>query len=224
MNGARHIERRINNSLPVAREGLPFIFGSLLLTCAFFLAGPLFLVIPASVVTLFIICFFRDPDRENHGGDRAVLTPADGKVIKVEHLQGHNNPLGEPAIKVSIFMSLLDVHVNRIPVSGRILEVKYKPGRFFSANLDKASEENEHNQVTLETGGGHRVVFVQIAGLIARRIVCWIRTGDVVSAGQRCGLIRFGSRLDVYVPAESHLTVKVRDRVRAGETILGYLP
>ncbi|MBW1996724.1 MAG: phosphatidylserine decarboxylase family protein [Deltaproteobacteria bacterium] len=203
MNGVRYMERRINNSLPVAREGLPFIFGSVLLTTAFLLAGPLFLLIPAAVVTLFIVYFFRDPDRENPGGEKV---------------------LGEPAIKVSVFMSLFDVHVNRIPVSGRILEVKYRPGRFFSANLDKASEENEHNQVTLETGRGHRVVFVQIAGLIARRIVCWIRSGDVVSAGQRCGLIRFGSRLDVYVPAESRLAVKVRDRVKAGETILGYLP
>lgn len=224
MNETRYRERRINNRLPVAREGLPFIIGSLVLTCVFFWIGHLILVITAGVLTLFMIFFFRDPDRESNKEDRAILTPADGRIIGLEQHHGRENPLGEPAVKISVFMSLLSVHVNRIPADGRISKIEYRPGRFFSANLDKASEQNESNQITLETDSGVRVVFVQIAGLVARRIVCWMREGDRVKAGQRCGLIRFGSRLDVYLPVGSHVVVKVKDRVRAGETILGYLP
>jgi len=224
MNEIRYRERRINNRLPVAREGLPFIIGSLVLTCVFFWIGHLFLVIMAGGLTLFMVFFFRDPDRKGNKEDRAILTPADGRIIGLEEIQGRENPLGEPAVKISVFMSLLSVHVNRIPADGRISKIEYRPGRFFSANLDKASEENENNQITLETDSGVRVVFVQIAGLIARRIVCWVREGDGVRAGQRCGLIRFGSRLDVYLPVGSYVVARVKDRVRAGETILGYLP
>jgi phosphatidylserine decarboxylase len=121
-------------------------------------------------------------------------------------------------------MSIFNVHVNRIPSKGRISEIVYNNGRFFSANLDKASEYNENNRITLETDKGHTIIFIQIAGLIARRIVCWIDEMDYVKAGQRFGLIRFGSRLDIYIPSESRISIKVRDRVKAGETIIGYLP
>jgi phosphatidylserine decarboxylase len=114
--------------------------------------------------------------------------------------------------------------VNRIPAAGRVSKVTYHPGKFLAANLDKASEQNERNTVTLETHGGHRIAFVQIAGLIARRIACWINEGDEVEAGQRFGLIRFGSRLDIYLPRDSRITVKPGQKVRAGETTIGYLP
>jgi phosphatidylserine decarboxylase len=121
-------------------------------------------------------------------------------------------------------MSLFDVHVNRIPIGGRISGILYRPGAFFAANLDKASEKNEQNAVFLDTRDGGRIVFVQIAGLIARRIACWVREGDEVQAGQRFGLIRFGSRVDVYLPEGSHVFVEPGHNVKAGKTILGYLP
>jgi len=167
--------------------------------------------------------FFRDPTRDNDIPEKTVLTPADGKVLDVRYLKDDNNPLGEPAVKVSIFMSLFNVHVNRVPISGKILEIIYHPGKFFSAPLDKASEQNENNLIALQTADGRKIVFVQIAGLIARRIVCWIKEGDHVRAGQRFGLIRFGSRLDVYLPNDTRITVQPRHKVKAGKTILGCL-
>jgi phosphatidylserine decarboxylase len=133
------------------------------------------------------------------------------------------SPLGTPTVKISIFMSVFNVHVNRVPISGQISEIKYRPGQFFSANLSKASEENECNRITLQTDAGHNVVFVQIAGLIARRIVCWVTEGDDVRAGQRFGLIRFGSRVDLYLPDTAEIGVQPRQKVKAGKTILGYL-
>ncbi len=216
-------DSRINNKWPVAKEGLPFI----LLGCAITLLLLLFDFYVASVFaggfTLFIIFFFRDPQRGDTIPQRAILTPADGRILEVKRIGDRNNPLGEPAIKVSIFMSIFDVHVNRIPVSGVVSDINYHPGRFFSANLDKASEENEKNVIVLKTPDSRKIVLIQIAGLIARRIACWIRKGDHVNAGQRLGLIRFGSRVEVYLVKESRIAVKPGDKVRAGETILGYL-
>ena len=151
------------------------------------------------------------------------MSPADGTVINLWNLDAAKNPLGEEAVKISIFMSVFNVHVNRIPISGEILDINYHSGKFFSANLDKASEENENNVITLKTLNDKKIVFTQIAGLIARRIVCWINVNDSVRAGQRFGMIRFGSRLDVYIPAGSDVTVKPGTKVRAGETTLGYL-
>lgn len=214
---------RINNRLPFAREGFPFIFIGIFFTflCLYF--GLVVLTVVAGLLSLFIMYFFRDPTRDNDIPEKTVLTPADGKVLDVRYLKDDNNPLGEPAVKVSIFMSLFNVHVNRVPISGKILEIIYHPGKFFSAPLDKASEQNENNLVALQTADGRKIVFVQIAGLIARRIVCWIKEGDHVRAGQRFGLIRFGSRLDVYLPDDTRITVKHRHKVKAGKTILGYL-
>jgi phosphatidylserine decarboxylase len=176
------------------------------------------------IVTLFIVYFFRDPIRTCDAPDNAVISPADGRILEVRQIGEGDSPLGKNTIKISIFMSIFNVHVNRIPSRGRISEIVYNNGRFFSANLDKASEYNENNRITLETDKGHRIIFIQIAGLIARRIVCWINEMDYVKAGQRFGLIRFGSRLDIYIPPESRISIKVRDRVKAGETIIGYLP
>ena len=222
--GASNLEgTRINNSLPVAREGLPFIFIGGFFTLLFLYFGLAILTVLTGVLSLFTMFFFRDPARENHVPEKSILTPADGKILEIQHLKDENNPLGEPAVKVSVFMSLFSVHVNRIPVGGKILEILYNPGRFFSANLNKASEQNENNRITLQTGDGRKIVFVQIAGLIARRIVCWINEGDHVRTGQRFGLIRFGSRLDLYLPDDTRVIVQPFHKVKAGETILGYL-
>lgn len=216
--------KRIDNRLMIAREGFPFIalgiaicilFASLDLEAAAVIMGAL---------SLFTICFFRDPHRQKDVPENTVLAPADGKILSIQSLEDSDNFLEEPAVKVSIFMSIFNVHVNRVPTAGRISEINYHPGRFFSANLDKASMENERNRITLLTRGKSRIVFVQIAGLIARRISCWIREGDEVKAGQRFGLIRFGSRLDIYLPRSIRFIASKGQRVKAGETILGYLP
>ena len=144
--------------------------------------------------------FFRDPERVQPNIPNAVLTPADGRILAVKQIDHSNNPLGAPGLKISIFMSVFNVHVNRIPVGGSIEKIDYHAGQFFSANLDKASEQNENNRVTLRTPDAQKIVVIQIAGLIARRIVCWITEGDRVDRGQRFGLIRFGSRLEAFLP------------------------
>ena len=220
---SKFAERRINNRLPIAREGLPFIGVGCAVTILCVYLGFSSGAVVAGALSLFTVYFFRDPERLALADGTAILTPADGKIIDIKVLDNDVNPLGESAVKVSIFMSIFSVHVNRIPVSGRIAKIDYHPGDFFSANLDKASEQNEKNQITLQTDRGPKIVFVQIAGLVARRIACWIKEGDRVQSGQRCGLIRFGSRLDVYVPQNSRIIGKRHQKVKAGETILGYL-
>jgi len=218
-------DSRINNTWPVAKEGVPFIVASSGLTILLACLGHLYVSIFLGVVAVFIIFFFRDPERRHDPGmEGAVLTPADGTILEVIHLSGEDTPVGRKAVKVSIFMSIFNVHVNRVPIGGIIEEIAYHPGKFFSANLDKASKENESNVITLKTAHAERIAFVQIAGLIARRIACWIETGDPVTRGQRFGLIRFGSRLEVYLPGDSKITVQVRQKVKAGVTVIGYLP
>ena len=216
-------QSRVNNRWPVAREGLPFICIALGLTVLLLGLRLYYPGLTAGVLTLFIIYFFRDPQRQNMVQGKAVLTPADGKILDVTVLEDSENPLGEPSKKVSVFMSIFNVHVNRIPIDGTILNIHYLPGKFFSANRDKASRENENNRITLETNDGRRIVVVQIAGLIARRIACWVKEGDQVKRGQRFGLIRFGSRLDIYLPQDSRILVQPCHKVKAGLTILGYL-
>jgi phosphatidylserine decarboxylase len=206
-------ESHINNTWPLAKEGLPFVLMSCALTLIFLYLGLFFVFILAAMISLFIIFFFRDPDRINDVEQNAVLTPADGKILEVRHFQDNNTPLGEPAVKVSIFMSVFNVHVNRIPIGGSIEKITYHPGKFFSANLDKASKTHD----------SYKVVFIQIAGLIARRIACWVKEGERVEAGQRFGLIRFGSRLEVYLPADSQIIVNLNQKVKAGKTIIGYI-
>ena len=216
MTQSRLERTRIHNRLPVAREGVPFIIVGCFVTLIFFLLGLRVLPVVTALFTLFTAYFFRDPDREPEIEERDVLSPADGKIVDIRKF--------EPCLRVSIFMSVFNVHVNRVPVSGKITKISYHPGKFFSANLDKASAENENNKIILETDDGKRLMTVQIAGLIARRIVCWIKENDQVIAGNRFGLIRFGSRLDVYFPQDSQITVKHHQKVKAGETKLGYLP
>ena len=184
------------------------------------------LTVPAglsSLFTLFVIYFFRDPERLIPPEEKAILSPADGKVIRVEPCKEERFLKG-PAIKISVFMSLFSVHVNRIPLTGTIAQSSYFPGKFFSANLDKASAANEQNALLIETAEGARILTLQIAGLIARRIVCWVKKGDRVVRGQRFGLIRFGSRLDIYLPPETRVQAQPGQKAYGGQTILGYLP
>lgn len=215
--------KKIDNKLRIAREGIPFILTGIGLTCVFLILDLPVLAIPLAVLTSFIIFFFRDPERNLVNSEKAVLTPADGKIIAIERLTNGDNRFPDTAVKLSIFMSVFNAHINRIPVGGRISQLIYHPGKFFSANLDKASLHNENNMVLLETDNREKIVLVQVAGLIARRIVCWVKAGDYVKTGQRFGLIRFGSRLEVYLPPDSTITVRKGEKVKAGQTIIGYL-
>ena len=209
-------------AFPIARAGYPYIGAAAFSTAVLALLGLTALTLISLAATFFICYFFRDPDRVVPTRPEAVVSPADGKVIAAG-LQDRS-PFHEGAcLKVSIFMSVFNVHVNRIPHEGRIKQIRYFPGKFFSANLDKASRHNEHNAMWLETDKGQPICFVQIAGLIARRIICYAQEGDRVQRGQRFGLICFGSRLDIYLPPETLLKVAVGDRVSAGTTVLGDL-
>lgn len=202
---------------------MPFIIISSALPFIFLYFGLVILAILTGVLSLFIIFFFRDPHRYALIPDKAVLTPADGTVIEIRRFEDSNNPLGGPAVKISVFMSIFNVHINRIPIGGVIKNISYHPGKFFSANLDKASKYNENNRLTIETPDSRKIIVIQIAGLIAKRISCWVNEGDHVDAGQRFGLIRFGSRLEVYLSGDSKITAQVRQKVKAGKTIIGYI-
>ena len=171
-------------------------------------------------ITLFICWFFRDPDRVIPNISGAIVSPADGKVILVKKINDSVLYEGD-CNKISIFMSLFNVHVNRIPVDGSVKEVRYYPGKFFAANKDRASLQNEHNAVFIDTADGKSICVVQVAGLIARRIICKVQAGDEMQRGQRYGLICFGSRLDVYLPADADIKVNVGDRIKAGASLIG---
>ncbi len=207
-------------AFPVARAGYPFIGAFAFVTFVLALTGLTILTVAALALTVFTCWFFRDPDRIIPDRNGLVVSPADGKVIITETVT--SSPLGEGhCLKISIFMSVFNVHVNRIPCDGTITRIVYHPGKFFSANLDKASDQNEHNQVFLRTDSGIPVCVVQIAGLVARRIICYLNGDEAVARGQRFGMICFGSRLDVFLPTETKLQVKVGDKVKAGSSVLG---
>ena len=160
---------------------------------------------------LFSFQFFRDPVRELPLDERAVVSPVDGRVCKVERAQ---DPVtGEEALKISIFMNVFNVHSQKAPVSGTVETVRYTPGTFVNADLDKASTENERNAVTVRMDDGRRITFVQVAGLVARRILCYTQEGDRLERGQRYGFIRFGSRVDVYLPTDAEVKVTIGDKV-----------
>jgi phosphatidylserine decarboxylase len=210
------------SAYPVAKAGLPFIFASAFATAVLALLGIASLALLGLVITFSICFFFRDPDRVVPNGEGLVVSPADGKVIAVDTVSDSDYYEGTTK-KISIFMSVFNVHINRVPHEGTITETRYYPGKFFSANLNKASSKNEHNAIFLKTKRGSHICFVQIAGLIARRIICQIQKGDQVRRGQRFGLICFGSRLDVYLPQDIALKVAMGDRVKAGASVLGVL-
>ncbi len=174
-------------------------------------------------LTAFCYFFFRDPKRYTPQGDSFIISPADGTVLEIDDDVCLPKELGESEAiyhKIGIFMSVLNVHVNRVPISGKIEKIAYTPGKFFNASLDKANEYNERNAILMRTDNGYPVAFVQIAGLIARRIVYNIKEGDILKSGERFGIIRFGSRVNVYVPMTVKLNVDIGQTVIGGETIL----
>jgi phosphatidylserine decarboxylase len=212
----------MNHDGYIAGEGFPFIAPLAIATLLAFLAGFRGISILLLLVTLFVVWFFRNPQRKTPEGGGLVISPADGKVIRIEEATSDELP-GRTFQKISIFMNVFNVHVNRIPCSGEVRFIRYRKGKFLSADLDKASVLNERNTVLLKTADGREIITVQIAGLIARRIVCWLKEGMQVRSGQRFGLIRFGSRVEVFLPPGSTLLVKVGEKVRAGETPIGEL-
>jgi phosphatidylserine decarboxylase len=206
----------------IIREGFRFIIPLALITVLTAVLGMIGTACFLFLLTAFNIWFFRNPERRSPQTPGSVVSPADGRILKIEEVEEPLFLKGQ-CVKISVFMNIFDVHVNRIPYPGEIEAVSYKQGAFISANLDKASEKNERNLVLLKTSEGTQILFIQIAGLIARRIVCWIEQGMRVEKGERFGLICFGSRLELFLPFDARITVNVGDRVKAGTTIMGYL-
>jgi len=199
-----------------------------------FLVGWTWLAWPLVLLTVGVLAFFRDPARVVPQDDRSILSPADGLVTLIQKVvppreltlddgSGTRPLTSDPMTRVSIFMSVFDVHINRAPIGGTVRRVIYIPGKFVNADLDKASDENERQHVMIERGDGVTLCFTQIAGLLARRIVPFVKPGDMIASGQRIGLIRFGSRVDVYLPQGTEPRVLLGQRVVAGETVLAEL-
>ncbi len=201
----------------IAREGWPYLFGLLLVALLVQFWLGLLWAWPVWILALFVLQFFRDPPRQIPLGERLILSPADGRIVAVAPA---NDPWQQrSSIKISVFMNVFNVHSNRSPVNGTVREIRYHPGAFVNADLDKASESNERNAVIIDTPQGS-LTSVQVAGLIARRILCYVVPQDKLTAGQRYGFIRFGSRVDVYVPPETRILVAIGDRVKATTTVL----
>jgi phosphatidylserine decarboxylase len=204
-----------------AREGYPFIIVFAALTAVAALLRVHWMTPVFLILTLFMFYFFRDPERTTVPDRNAFYSPADGKIIVIGEAE-ENEVLDGKALKISIFMSPLNVHVNRSPCDGVVREVKYYPGKFFNAYTDEASIKNEHITMLLEGGHG-KIVVKQIAGSVARRAVCRVRPGETLKQGQRYGIIKFSSRLDVFLPLNTAVKVKLNDKVKAGETVLGII-
>ena len=211
------------SAFPVARPGYPLIAGAAFATLVLSLLGIPSAALAGLAITFCLAAFFRDPDRVTPSRPGVVVSPADGRVIAMG--MTHGAPFfQEEVLKISIFMSVLNVHVNRVPAEGRVYRVSYRAGSFHVASRDEASMRNEHNAVFVETPYGKRICFVQVAGILARRIICHVQPEDTVKRGQRFGMICFGSRLDVYLPRDVAPAVSVGDRVTAGTSILGNFP
>ena len=208
----------------LAREGWPFISISVLLALGAHAVWGGWAALPLYVIAVFVIQFFRDPPRAVPAEPNAVLSPADGRIVKVE--KAHDPYANREALLISVFMNVFNVHSNRSSVDGQITRVQYFPGLFVNADLDKASTENERNAVVIDAqiaGATHTVTLVQVAGLIARRILCYVQPGDTLHKGQRYGFIRFGSRVDVYLPLTATPLVVPGEKVSATTTVLATL-
>jgi phosphatidylserine decarboxylase len=205
--------------MKIAREGYPLIFTAVVLTLLSFAAGWIPLGIILGLIGLAIAGFFRDPERRVPVGEGLVISPADGKVVSIAGVKGDSLFLGS-ATRVSIFLSPLDVHINRIPVAGRIEKVTYQRGRFMAAYKEEASQRNEQNALSILDAEGRRLGVVQVAGVLARRIICRAKPGDQLARGERFGLIMFGSRTDTYLPEGCQVEVAEGQRVKGGETVL----
>jgi phosphatidylserine decarboxylase len=225
MNFIKNLLELMQKTIPsIHKEGHPFIF---IFAAVSLVAG---LMVDSlgwigAIATLWCVYFFRDPNRVTPDGESLVISPADGLIQKIEKASPPPElGLGEKELtRISIFLNVFNVHVNRVPISGEVTELNYRPGKFLSANLDKASDDNERQSAIVTTPDGKKVVFVQIAGLIARRIVCDLTEGQDVVAGERYGIIRFGSRADIYLPDGVNPTVIVGQTAVGGETILADL-
>lgn len=205
----------------IAKEGWPFIIGSLVLSIlTFFWCG--WWSLPLWVLTAFVVQFFRDPARDIPANPEDVLSPADGRIVVVEKTTDPYR--GVNALKISVFMNVFNVHSNRSPIDGKVERVDYFKGSFLNAALDKASAQNERNAVLAVTKTGRPVTFVQVAGLVARRILCYVNSHDLLHRGDRYGFIRFGSRVDVYLPEDATALVAIGDKVSASSTVLATLP
>jgi phosphatidylserine decarboxylase len=206
----------------VAREGWPFLGGSVAVALMVTFAAGWLWAAPLWLIALFVLQFFRDPPREVPGDARSVLSPADGRIVAIQPVR---DPwLDRDALKISVFMNVFNVHSNRSPVDGEVRRRWYNPGKFVNADLDKASTENERNALHIRSMTGQDVTCVQVAGLIARRILCYVEAGAQLVRGQRYGFIRFGSRVDLYLPTDVRVKVTIGDKVRATSTILAELP
>ena len=211
------------SGLPIAKEGVPFVLGvgaPALAAGAFGFMGPAVFLAALAAYTAW---FFRNPHRVVPLGEDLIVSPGDGKVIAVDK-ELEPRFLKEDSIRISIFLNVFNVHINRVPCAGVIREVGYQPGQFIAANHPNASVRNEQNALMIQRHDGKKVLCVQVAGLLARRIVCWASPGEHVAKGERFGLIRFGSRMDVFLPRESVVKVKVGDWVKGGASILAELP
>jgi phosphatidylserine decarboxylase len=204
----------------IAKEGSPLIFTGAALTSVAAVAGWKLASGALGLATLATVGFFRDPERRIPSGEGLVVAPADGKVVNVAQISGDSR-FGDAASRMSIFLSPLDVHINRSPVGGRVDEVEYKPGKFIAAYKDEASEQNEQNALKIVDENQRTFGMVQIAGVVARRIVCRVKAGDVLRRGDRFGMIMFGSRTDLYLPRGCRLEIREGQRVKGGETIVG---
>lgn len=205
----------------IAREGWPFLAASLAASVLVTTFNGWYWSIPLWIVSLFVLQFFRDPPREIPAGDKNVLSPADGRIVAIVPAQ---DPwLKRDSLKISVFMNVFNVHSNRSPIDAEVIQRWYHPGAFVNAALDKASIENERNALHLRNGKGQDITCVQVAGLIARRILCYVEAGAKLHRGQRYGFIRFGSRVDLYLPLDTRVNVVVGQKVKATSTILAEL-
>jgi phosphatidylserine decarboxylase len=205
----------------LAREGWPFIAAAVALAVIVWALAGFAWSVPVWLVALFIIQFFRDPPRAVPAEPNAVLSPADGRIVKVE--QTRDVLTDRDTLLISVFMNVFNVHSNRAPVDGTVEQIRYSRGKFVNADLDKASSENERNAMVVRLASGERISVVQVAGLIARRILCYAREGQRLARGERYGFIRFGSRVDVYLPLTARPKVAVGDVVHATTTVLAEL-
>lgn len=209
--------------IPIVREGVPFVAVVGGATALAWIWGLVVQTFVLAGLTLFTAWFFRNPKRTAPMLPNGLVSPADGRVVGIDEVH-EPRYFKDQAIRMSIFLNIFDVHVNRIPCQGTIEEVVYQPGRFLAANRPEATVRNEQNAVMIRAAEGGKVLCVQVAGLIARRIVCWVSPGESVASGERFGMIRFGSRVDVFFPLGTVLKVGVGEHIKGGETLLGQLP
>ncbi|WP_035256595.1 phosphatidylserine decarboxylase family protein [Desulfatirhabdium butyrativorans] len=212
-----------HTAYPIDPAGYAFIGAGAFITAVFALLSAPTPAIVFMILTLFVCFFFRDPDRLVPAEENAIVSPADGKIIAIAPTT--ESPFGPGDwVRISIFMSIFNVHVNRVPYTGKIETIDYFPGKFVSAHLDKASTDNERNAILMKTEEGFHIGWMQIAGLIARRIICRIQPGDGVQKGQRFGVICFGSRVDTYLPGNAIISIAAGEHVKAGATVIARMP